>query len=49
MMRDEQGIYANDDRYAPLWEGDYVGMDRTAKKVIYLDMDGMLRSLSYGE
>lgn len=42
-------VQATDTRFAPLWDGRYVGMDRTAKKVIYLDNTGVLRSFPYGE
>jgi hypothetical protein len=42
-------VQATDTRFAPLWDGRYVGMDRTAKKVIYLDNTGVLRSFSYGK
>ena len=47
MGRLEQGILANDETYAPLWAGDYVGMDRTAKKVIYEDPEGVLHTFVY--
>lgn len=40
---------AKDARYEALWNGKYVGMDRTAKKVIYLDDTGVLHSFSYGK
>ena len=41
-------VQATDRRYEALWDGRYVGMDRAAKKVIYLDRNGVLRSFSYG-
>ena len=47
MMRPEQGIFANDETYAELWPGYYIGLDRTAKKVIYEDVDGILHGFSY--
>ncbi len=43
------GIKAEDDRYASLWDGNYIGMDRAAKKIIYTDQDGMLKSFAYGD
>ncbi len=49
MVRQEMGIFANDETYAPLWAGDYIGMDRTAKKVIFEDNEGVLHSFRYGE
>ena len=47
MMRPEQGIFANDETYAELWPGYYIGLDRTAKKVICEDVDGILHGFSY--
>ncbi|MCR5215452.1 MAG: hypothetical protein K6C69_00695 [Lachnospiraceae bacterium] len=41
------GIKADDDRYAALWNGNYIGMDRTAKKIIYTDPNGVLCTFKY--
>jgi len=41
-------IYSDDERYAPLWEGSYIGMDRSAGKIIYEDYLGVMRSFGYG-
>ena len=45
----EFGCAADDERYKALWDGRYVGMDRVAKKVIYLDANDVMHTFSYGE
>ena len=42
-------VQATDRRFEALWDGYYVGMDRAAKDVIYIDADGVLRRFSYGK
>ena len=38
---------ATDDRYAPLWDGYYIGLDREAKEIVYEDPDGTVKRFSY--
>ncbi len=47
LSRTSCSMHATDESFAPLWEGRYVGMDRTAKNVIYWDANGILRTFSY--
>ncbi|MCR5322959.1 MAG: transglutaminase-like domain-containing protein [Lachnospiraceae bacterium] len=49
MMRKKHSILADDERYARLWDGEYIGMDRSAKKVIYRDDAGMFHCFGYGD
>ncbi|MBP5183605.1 MAG: hypothetical protein J6113_00675 [Lachnospiraceae bacterium] len=48
MLREKNGFKADDERFAPLWGGYYIGMDRTAKKVLYYK-DGKMQSFYYGD
>ena len=47
MKREEKAILADNERYAPLWGGYYIGMDRVAKRVLYEDNEGVLHGYTY--
>ena len=40
---------AMSEKYSDLWEGQYVGMDRGAKEIVYIDQDEVEHRLSYKE
>ncbi|MBQ6360891.1 MAG: hypothetical protein IJJ25_07090 [Lachnospiraceae bacterium] len=40
---------AMSEKYSDLWEGQYVGMDRGAKEIVYIDQDEVEHRFSYKE
>ena len=45
--RDLFEFEASSDAFSPLWDGDYVGMDRENREVVYVDIDGNYHRFSY--
>lgn len=45
--RDYFTFEAVSDKYSPLWEGDYMGMDRGSREIVYRDLEGDLHRFSY--
>ena len=47
--RDFFTFEASSNKYSPLWDGEYVGMDRENHEIVYQDLDGTIKRFSYDD